>query len=114
MQQDVPPANTGTGTVEPVALPIIDLPSASMSDSTRTHLCQQLVRSVLAAARALYAGQRSDRLAGLAQRLLSVPDSHFIQFLERKYEVLRVAMEVQPDASMAALADQLLVDLCSQ
>jgi hypothetical protein len=53
-------------------------------------------------------------LAGLAQQLLSVPDSHLIQFLERKYDVLRMAMEVQPDASMAALADQLLSDLCGK
>jgi hypothetical protein len=83
-----------------------------MSDNTRTHLCQQLVRAVLTAARALYGGQPSNRLAAVAQRLLSVPDSHLIQFLERKYEVLRMAMEVQPDASMAELADQLLSDLC--
>jgi hypothetical protein len=83
-----------------------------MSPSTQAHLCQQLVGALLTAARALYAGQPTSRLAALIQQLLSVPDSHLIGFLERKYMALRAAMEVQPDATMAALADKLLSDLC--
>jgi hypothetical protein len=85
MQQNVPPAHINT--LKPVYLPVTDLPSASMSDSTRTHLCQQLVRAVLAAACALYAAPPSNRLAGLAQQLLSAPGSHLIQFLERLHKV---------------------------
>jgi hypothetical protein len=103
-----------TSVVKAVSLPPIALPSATMLDSNRTQLCQQLVGAVLTAAHALYAAQPSSRLAALAQQLLALPDSDLISFLERKYVVLRMAMEVQPNTSMAALADQLLSDLCGQ
>jgi hypothetical protein len=83
-----------------------------MSTSTQTYLCQQLIRALLTAARALYAARPSSHLTALAQQLLEVPDAHLLQFLERRYEVLRMAMEVQPDVHMAELAGGLISGLC--
>jgi hypothetical protein len=71
------------------------------------------MRALLTAARALYAARPSSHLTALAQQLLEVPDAHLLQFLERRYEVLRMAMEVQPDAHMAELAGNLISGLCS-
>jgi hypothetical protein len=48
----------------------------------------------------------------LVQQLLEVPAAHLLQFLERRYEVLRMAMEVQPNPRMAEVAGRLLHELC--
>jgi hypothetical protein len=71
------------------------------------------MRSLLAAARALYDAQPDSKLDTLVQQLLEVPSASLIQFLERRYEVLRMALEVQPDARMAEVAGRLLWELCS-
>jgi hypothetical protein len=67
---------------------------------------------LLAAARALYDSQPDSQLETLVQQLVMVPDARLVQFLGREYELLRMAMEVQPNARMAEVACRLLWELC--